>query len=256
LKFRPCIDLHNGKVKQIVGGTLRDDSKGLVENFVSDRDAAYYATLFKKDGLTGGHVIMLGPGNEAAALQALRAYPGGLQIGGGITPENAAFYLEQGASHVIVTSYVFNGGVFNEANLAKIVAVTGKERLALDLSCRKRDGVYYVVTDRWQKFTSFAVTAANLAALAVSCDEFLIHGVDVEGKQQGILSDLVAALGSWAPIPTTYAGGARSLADLDLVNRLGQGKIDLTIGSALDIFGGGLPYREIVRRRGKSRPPV
>jgi phosphoribosylformimino-5-aminoimidazole carboxamide ribotide isomerase len=251
LKFRPCIDLHNGKVKQIVGGTLRDDSKGLVENFVSDRDAAYYATLFKKDGLTGGHVIMLGPGNEAAALQALRAYPGGLQIGGGITPENAAFYLEQGASHVIVTSYVFNGGVFNEANLAKIVAVTGKERLALDLSCRKRDGVYYVVTDRWQKFTSFAVTAANLAALAVSCDEFLIHGVDAEGKQQGILSDLVAALGSWTPIPTTYAGGARSLADLDLVNRLGQGKIDLTIGSALDIFGGGLPYREIVRRRGK-----
>jgi phosphoribosylformimino-5-aminoimidazole carboxamide ribotide isomerase len=249
VKFRPCIDLHSGKVKQIVGETLTGDSRGLVENFVSDRNAAYYATLFKKDGLTGGHVIMLGSGNEAAALQALHAYPGGLQIGGGITPENAGFYLEQGASHVIVTSYVFCDGAFSEPNLAKMVAATGKDRLVLDLSCRNRDGVYYVVTDRWQKFTSFAVTAANLAALSAYCDEFLIHGVDVEGKQQGILSDLVTALGNWATIPTTYAGGARTLADLDLVDRLGQGKIDLTIGSALDIFGGSLAYREVAHYR-------
>jgi phosphoribosylformimino-5-aminoimidazole carboxamide ribotide isomerase len=247
LKFRPCIDLHNGKVKQIVGGTLTDDSRGLVENFVSDRDAAYYSNLFKQDSLTGGHVIMLGPGNEAEAVKALRAYPGGLQVGGGITPDNAAVYLEAGASHVIVTSYVFSNGTFNESNLLKMTATAGKGRLTLDLSCRRRDDVYYVVTDRWQKFTDFAVNAANLAALSAYCDEFLIHGVDVEGRQQGILTDLVEALGNWGAIPTTYAGGARSLADLDLVNRLGQGKIDLTIGSALDIFGGGLAYREVVR---------
>jgi phosphoribosylformimino-5-aminoimidazole carboxamide ribotide isomerase len=247
MKFRPCIDLHNGKVKQIVGGTLNDDSRGLVENFVSDRDAAYYSNLFKQDGLTGGHVIMLGPGNEAEACNALRAYPGGLQVGGGITPDNAAVYLEAGASHVIVTSYVFRDGTFNESNLLKMTAAVGKERLTLDLSCRRRDGVYYVVTDRWQKFTDFAVNAANLSALAAYCDEFLVHGVDVEGRQQGILTDLVAGLGNWGAIPTTYAGGARSLADLDLVNRIGQGKIDLTIGSALDIFGGSLAYRKVVR---------
>jgi phosphoribosylformimino-5-aminoimidazole carboxamide ribotide isomerase len=246
LKFRPCIDLHNGKIKQIIGGTLTDDSRGLVENFVSNHDAAYYATLFQQDGLTGGHVIMLGPGNETEARQALRAYPGGLQVGGGITPENAAYYLEQGASHVIVTSYVFTDGVFNEQNLAKMVAATGKKRLVLDLSCRKRDGAYYVVTDRWQKFTDLPVTAANLAALAAYCDEFLIHGVDVEGKRQGILTDLVTKLGNWVTIPTTYAGGVRSLSDLDRINRLGQGKIDLTVGSALDLFGGQLPYREVI----------
>jgi phosphoribosylformimino-5-aminoimidazole carboxamide ribotide isomerase len=252
LKFRPCIDLHHGKVKQIVGGTLTDDSRGLVENFVSDHDAAYYSTLFKQAGLTGGHVIMLGPGNEAAATQALRAYPGGLQIGGGITPENAAYYLEQGASHVIVTSYVFSNGAFNAQNLAKMVAATGKERLVLDLSCRRRTGVYYVVTDRWQKFTDFQVNQRNLAFLAAACAEFLIHGVDVEGQQQGIITDLVESLGTWVTVPTTYAGGARSLADLDLVDRLGQGKIDLTIGSALDLFGGSLAYREVVRWHGSN----
>jgi phosphoribosylformimino-5-aminoimidazole carboxamide ribotide isomerase len=248
LKFRPCIDLHNGKVKQIVGGTLTDDSRGLVENFVSNHDAAYYSALFKQDGLTGGHVIMLGPGNGSEACNALQAYPGGLQIGGGITPENAAHYLEQGASHVIVTSYIFSNGTFNEHHLAKMVAETGRKRLVLDLSCRSRDGAYYVVTDRWQKFTTFAVNQANLVALAAYCDEFLIHGVDAEGKQQGILADLVESLGNWVAIPTTYAGGARSLTDLDLVNRLGQGKIDLTIGSALDLFGGSLAYREVVQR--------
>jgi phosphoribosylformimino-5-aminoimidazole carboxamide ribotide isomerase len=249
MKFRPCIDLHHGKVKQIVGGTLTDDSRGLVENFVSNHDAAYYSALFKQGGLTGGHLIMLGPGNEAEAARALRAYPGGLQIGGGITPENAAHYLEQGASHVIVTSYVFSNGTFNEHNLAKMVAAAGKERLVLDLSCRRRAGAYYVVTERWQKFTTFTVDQANLASLATYCDEFLIHGVDAEGKRQGILTDLIESLGNWVAIPTTYAGGARSLTDLDLVNRLGQGKIDLTIGSALDLFGGNLPYQEVIRWR-------
>jgi phosphoribosylformimino-5-aminoimidazole carboxamide ribotide isomerase len=249
MKFRPCIDLHHGKVKQIVGGTLTADSRGLVENFVSGHDAAYYARLFGQDGLAGGHVIMLGPGNETEAVKALRAYPGGLQIGGGITPENAAFYLEQGASHVIVTSYVFRDGIFNEPNLAQIVAETGKERLVLDLSCRSRNGAYYVVTDRWQKFTDFIINQPNLNGLASACAEFLIHGVDVEGKQQGILTDLVTALGNWVTIPATYAGGARFLTDLDLVDRLGQGKIDLTIGSALDLFGGNLPYQEVLRWR-------
>jgi phosphoribosylformimino-5-aminoimidazole carboxamide ribotide isomerase len=247
MKFRPCIDLHGGKVKQIVGGTLTGDSQGLVENFVSDQDAAYYGKLFEKDGLTDGHVIMLGPGNEPEAVKALQAFPGGLQIGGGITPENALSYLTLGASHVIVTSYIFDEGAINHRHLEEMIAVTGKKRLVLDLSCRKKDGIYYVVTDRWQRFTNFAITRENLLHLADYCDEFLIHGVDAEGKRQGILEDLVEYLGEWVAIPTTYAGGVRTLEDLALVNRLGQGKIDLTIGSALDIFGGSLAYREVLK---------
>ncbi|HEY8464408.1 MAG TPA: phosphoribosylformimino-5-aminoimidazole carboxamide ribotide isomerase [Bacillota bacterium] len=246
MKFRPCIDLHQGKVKQIVGSSLTDNSEGLVENFISEKDASYYAALFKADGLTGGHLIMLGPGNENQAKRALETYPGGLQIGGGITPANASAYLEAGASHVIVTSYVFQGGRLNYKNLEQMVATTGRERLVLDLSCRQRDGVYYVVTDRWQKFTQLAITPQTLGDLAQYCAEFLVHGVDAEGKRQGILEDLVTALGNWAPIPTTYAGGVRSLADLELIKRLGQGKIDVTIGSALDLYGGNLPYREVL----------
>lgn len=249
MKFRPCIDLHQGKVKQIVGGTLNSSSHDLVENFVSNHDAAYYANLFKSDGLTGGHVIMLDPGNEAEALKALHAYPGGLQIGGGITDENAADYLEQGAAHIIITSYVFDHGRLNMKNLDKIVAAIGKERLVLDLSCRAKDDTYFVVTDRWQKFTEFEITEANLKELAAYCAEFLIHAADVEGKCRGIQADLVAKLGAWAPIPITYAGGARSLADLQLINELGRGKLDLTIGSALDIFGGHLAYRDVVQWR-------
>lgn len=251
MKFRPCIDLHQGKVKQIVGGTLNSSSQNLVENFVSSHDAAYYANLFKNDGLTGGHVIMLGPGNEAEALKALQAYPGGLQIGGGITAENAAQYLEQGASHVIVTSYVFHDGRLNLNHLAKIVAEIGKERLVLDLSCRAKDGAYYVVTDKWQKFTEFEITRSNLRELAGYCDEFLIHAADVEGKCRGIEVHLVAKLGEWTTIPATYAGGARSLADMQQIYDLGRGKLDLTIGSALDIFGGKLAYRDVVNWRPK-----
>lgn len=248
MNFRPCIDIHEGKVKQIVGGTLTDSSKGLIENFVSDKGSAYFTELFKKDRLLGGHVIMLGSGNEEAALEALHAYPGGLQIGGGINADNAAHYLEHGASHVIVTSYVFKDGDIDCKNLDRIVAETGKDRLVLDLSCRQKDGTYYVVTDRWQKFTSYEVNENNLQELANCCDEFLIHGVDVEGKRSGIMEDLVQKLASWTTIPTTYAGGARSLEDLDLMDKLGQGRIDLTIGSALDIFGGNLPYHEVVKR--------
>lgn len=248
MNFRPCIDLHQGKVKQIVGGTLTDSSANLVENFVSEHDAAYYAELFKRDGLSGGHVIMLGPGNEGEALKGLAAYPKGLQIGGGITAANAAFYLDHGASHVIVTSYVFRDGVIDYQNLKSLVMAIGKERLVLDLSCRAKDGSYFVVTDRWQRFTDFEINEANLTDLAGYCGEFLIHAADVEGRRQGIEEGLVAKLGRWVGIPTTYAGGINSLADLDLIYRLGQGKMDLTVGSALDIFGGQLLYQEVIRR--------
>ena len=248
MRFRPCIDLHQGKVKQIVGGTLTDNNQNLVENFVSSHDAGYYAALFKRDGLTGGHVIMLGPGNKDEALKALAAYPNGLQVGGGITADNAGFYLDRGASQVIVTSYVFRDGAIDYGNLNRLVKAIGKERLVLDLGCRAKDGTYFVVTDRWQKMTDFAITEANLADLAEYCAEFLIHAADVEGKRQGIEEDLVAKLGQWVTIPTTYAGGIKDLADLDLLEELGQGKLDFTVGSALDIFGGQLAYEEVVRR--------
>lgn len=251
MKFRPCIDLHQGKVKQIVGGTLTDDGQQLVENFTAEHGASYYAELFKADHLTGGHVIMLGPGNEEPAREALMAYPGGLQVGGGIHPGNAGEYLNAGASHVIVTSYIFKHGELNDKNLEAILAETGRERLVIDLSCRMREGAYYVVTDRWQTFTRFEVNQKNLAGLAGYCAEFLIHGVDVEGMRQGIEEDLVAHLGDWVEIPTTYAGGVRSIADLELIWRLSGGKIDATIGSALDIFGGGLAYRDVVNWQGK-----
>ncbi len=246
MKFRPCIDLHGGKVKQIVGSTLTDDSRGLIENFVSLRDASYYAEMFKRDGLAGGHVIMLGPGNEEQALKALRAYPGGLQIGGGITADNAAYYIECGASHVIATSYVFRDGDIHMANLDRLVAAVGRDRLVLDLSCRVRGNAYFVVTDRWQKFTGFEINQKNLEELAGYCSEFLIHAVDVEGQCRGIQADLVEKLGKWTPIPTTYAGGIRSLQDIEMIRSLGKGNLDFTVGSALDIYGGNLSYREVV----------
>ena len=243
--FRPCIDLHEGKVKQIVGGTLGD--AGLRTNFVSERPSEWYADLYRKDALTGGHVIMLGPGNEAAARAALTAYPGGLHIGGGITAANALDWLAAGASHVIVTSWVFREGRVDWTRLEELSRLVGPTRLVLDLSCRRRGDEYFVVTDRWQKFTDLTVTAATLQTFSQYCAEFLIHAVDVEGLCQGIDRELVEKLGAWTPIPTTYAGGARSLEDLVEVTRLGQGWIDLTIGSALDIFGGtGVKYEELV----------
>lgn len=245
--FRPCIDLHEGRVKQIVGGTLSDEAGGLRTNFVSERPAAWYAELYRRDGLRGGHVIMLGPGNETAARAALAAYPGGLQIGGGINADNAPAWLQAGASQVIVTSWVFREGQVDWARLRQLVATVGKERLVLDLSCRRRGDTYLVVTDRWQKFTALEISAETLQSLAGYCAEFLIHAVDVEGLCRGIDRELVENLGQWSPIPTTYAGGASSLADLEEVTRLGQGNIDLTIGSALDIFGGrGICYADAV----------
>ncbi|MDB5085017.1 MAG: 1-(5-phosphoribosyl)-5-[(5-phosphoribosylamino)m ethylideneamino] imidazole-4-carboxamide isomerase [Bacilli bacterium] len=254
MKFRPCIDLHNGKVKQIVGSTLLDQQTGsLVTNFESELSAAEFAALYKNDHLTGGHVIQLGPGNEQAAMAALRAYPGGLQIGGGITPDNALRYLEAGASHVIVTSYVFREGTIDFARLKTLSALVGRQRLVLDLSCRKRNDRYYVVTDRWQKFTDYEINPDHLRDLAGYCAEFLIHAVDVEGMCRGIEEQLVSLLGDGASIPTTYAGGVKALSDLDLVNTLGQGKVDLTIGSALDLFGGSIPYKEVIAWH-KARP--
>lgn len=245
--FRPCIDLHEGKVKQIVGGSLNDAGARLRTNFVSDQSAAWFANLYRRDGLTGGHVIMLGPGNETEARAALNAYPGGLQIGGGVNAANARGWLEAGASHVIVTSWVFREGHVDWGRLEELVRVVGKERLVIDLSCRVRDGKYFVVTDRWQKFTEVTLSEQTLAKFSESCSEFLIHAVDVEGLCRGIDRELVRCLGEWTPIPTTYAGGASSLEDLEEVTRLGQGKVDLTIGSALDIFGGsGVRYADVV----------
>jgi len=245
--FRPCIDLHEGKVKQIVGGSLSEDAAALRTNFVSDRPAAWYAKLYRRDGLKGGHVIMLGAGNEAAARAALAAFPGGLQIGGGINADNARNWLDAGASHVIVTSWLFQNGQLDMTRLVELSKAIGRERLVVDLSCRRRADEYFVVTDRWQTFTKLTISQVTLEKLAGYCAEFLIHAADVEGICQGVDLELVQKLGYWSPLPTTYAGGARSLADLEEVTRVGQGKIDLTIGSALDIFGGhGVRYEDVV----------
>ncbi|RUS45632.1 phosphoribosylformimino-5-aminoimidazole carboxamide ribotide isomerase [Cohnella sp. AR92] len=246
MRFRPCIDIHQGKVKQIVGETLQEDAAKVVENFVSERDSAYYAAMYKEDGLAGGHIIMLGGGNEEAASKALRAYPQGLQIGGGINAENAAGYLEDGASHVIVTSYVFRDGRLQMDNLRKIVSEVGREKLVLDLSCKEREGRWFVVTNQWTRFSDVELNEASIRELESYCSEFLVHAVDVEGKREGVQEKLARQLSEWVRIPTTYAGGARSLADLEHFRSLTGGKLDITIGSALDIFGGSLPYREVV----------
>ena len=256
--FRPCIDIHNGKVKQIVGSSLKDLNNEAVENFVSTQDAAFYANLYKKDGITGGHIILLNAidseyyeETKAQALLALHAYKGGLQVGGGITADNASFFIEEGASHVIVTSYVFKDGKINYENLQKLVDTVGKEHLVLDLSCRylseegKEEG-YYIVTDRWQKFTDERVTPELLDELAQYCDEFLVHAVDVEGKQSGIERPLIALLGDWGKLPITYAGGVSSFQDLEDIKTLGKSKLHVTIGSALDLFGGTLAYKDVI----------
>ncbi len=255
MAFRPCIDLKEGRVVQIVGGTLTDDGAQTVTNHVSDRSAADFAALYKQDGLTGGHVILLGPGSEDAARLALAAYPNGLQIGGGVTPENAALWLEAGASHVLVTSYLFENGVFSLARLQAMTEAVGKDRLVIDLSCRRASGgEYYVATNRWQTVTATRLDAALFQFLEPYCAEFLIHAADVEGKCEGIDQELVQRLGAWVTLPTTYAGGARRLEDIALVEKLSGGRVDLTIGSALDIFGGTLVRYGDAAKKGSSPP--
>tara|TARA_B100001063_G_C16741622_1_gene545125 strand:- start:17 stop:784 length:768 start_codon:yes stop_codon:yes gene_type:complete len=235
-QFRPCIDLHDGQVKQIVGGSLND--QGATTNFVSQYDSAYYANLYREHQLTGGHVIALGPNNEEAVLSALKSWPNGLQFGGGVNRENAAHYLNAGASHVIVTSALFENDEFSFKRLDEIKQETGKDKLILDLSCRKTQNGWQIATNRWQTITSTTIDAQTLKELSLHCDEFLIHAADVEGLQGGIDEELVTLLGKHAYVPITYAGGARHLDDLKRVHALSNGKVDLTIGSALDIFGG------------------
>lgn len=255
MKFRPCIDIHNGKVKQIVGGSLLDKGNQAVDNFVSEQDASFYGELYRRHQLSGGHIIILNPaGTEfyeedvRQAQLALQAFPGGLQIGGGITADNAKTFLDKGATHVIVTSYVFQNGEIQMERLHKLQKAAGKEHLVLDLSCRKREDKYFIVTDRWQKFTNVEVTYETLDKLSKYCDEFLIHAVDVEGKSSGVETELVRMLGEWNRIPVTYAGGVGSYEDLDSLQELGKNHIDVTIGSALDLFGGKLEFQKVLQQ--------
>ena len=252
MKFRPCIDIHNGKVKQLVGSTLRDDETGTKENYVSGHDAAWFTRFYTKDGLEGGHIIMLNPVSapqyrvtKEQALQALKEAPGSFQLGGGVTPYNAEEFLDAGACAVIVTSYVFQDGTFNRRHLEKIVSAVGREHLVLDLSCRKKGDEYYIVTDRWQKFTDVCLNRETLAQLAGSCSEFLVHAVDAEGLRKGPQLELVDLLAQ-APIPVTYAGGIATFNDLEELRRRGNNQVDVSIGSALDLFGGTMPYREVL----------
>lgn len=253
MEFRPCIDIHNGKVKQIVGGSLRDQGDYARENFVSEQDGAFYAEFYRSSGVCGGHIILLNAKDspyyektKEQAMKALQAYPGGLQVGGGITPDNAGDFLEAGASHVIVTSYVFQNGKIDYEHLNRLLDAVGKEHLVLDLSCRKKDGFYYIVTDRWQKFTQEKVTEELLDRLSGCADEFLIHAVDVEGKASGIEKPLAEMLGNWNRIPVTYAGGIGSFEDLAILKKLGRNHVNATIGSALDLFGGTMPYQKVL----------
>ena len=246
MEFRPCIDLHEGKVKQIVGSTLGYSNKKVIENFSSEHDSSYYAKIFAKHHLTGGHVIMLGSNNEDAAIRALQAYPNGLQIGGGITAENAQKYIDAGASHVIVTSYIFHDGMLDMERLQKLIEAVGKEKIVLDLSCRKKLDKWMVVTDKWTKFSDFEVNANSIQEIEQYCDELLIHAVDVEGKRSGMQEELVRDLAQWTSIPTTYAGGVRSLEDLKKFETISNGKLHVTIGSALSLFGGDLDFETVV----------
>tara|TARA_B100001123_G_scaffold295861_1_gene329964 strand:+ start:1167 stop:1934 length:768 start_codon:yes stop_codon:yes gene_type:complete len=248
-QFRPCIDLHNGLVKQVIGGTFAEkNGESPIENFVSERGSRYYAQMYKDDNLAGGHVIMLGSGNKESATLALKEFPQGLQLGGGITPQNAGQWLDRGASHVIVTSYMFEENIFSDERLSALVKSVGKDRLVIDLSCRVcSDGGWRVAKDRWQTMTDLPINHETLDKLSDSCAEFLIHAADVEGKCEGIDAELVKLLGSWGKIPLTYAGGVRSIQDLHKINELSSGCLDVTVGSALDIFGGtGISYAECV----------
>ncbi|MBS7305226.1 MAG: phosphoribosylformimino-5-aminoimidazole carboxamide ribotide isomerase [Lachnospiraceae bacterium] len=253
MKFRPCIDIHNGHVVQIVGSSLRDENDSAQNNFVSEKDSAYYANLYKEYGLSGGHIIILNgkdseyyEATKAEAVKALQTYKGGMQIGGGITDKNAEEYILAGASHIIVTSYVFSDGKICYNNLNRLNSAVGREHICLDVSCRMRNGKYYVVTDRWQKFTDVVLDENLIVSLSEYCDELLVHAVDVEGRKAGINATIAGILEK-SPIPVTYAGGISSLDDIAKIRSIGNNKIDFTIGTALNIFGGDLDLMEVIR---------
>lgn len=256
MKFRPCIDLHDGRVKQIVGSTLSDrPDHSLQTNFISDHPPSWFAEKYRHDKAQGGHIIRLGQGNDDAATQALTSWPGGMQLGGGITDQNALEWLQRGASAVIVTSHVFEKGSVHIERLQKLCELIGKDKLVLDLSCRKQKGQYKIVTNRWQNFTEVEVSTSSLDFFSEYCCEFLVHAVDVEGKCEGIEEDLVQLLGNWAKIPITYAGGIRNMTDIESIQKLGNQEIDYTVGSALDIFGGsGLKYTDLIKYNADNRP--
>ena len=256
MRFRPCIDIHNGKVKQIVGGSLTDVRDQAEENFVSEQDGAFYARLYREADLSGGHVILLNSqdspyyeATRAQAFLALKAYPEGLQLGGGVNPQNAGVYLDAGASHVIVTSYVFRDGRISWEKLEEMEQAAGREHLVLDLSCRKKENSYYIVTDRWQKFTDVPVTLETMEELGEHCDEFLVHAVDVEGKAHGVETELAELLSGYTKRPVTYAGGVGSMADIELLRKYGKNNLDVTVGSALDLCRGKIPFRELAELR-------
>ena len=255
MEFRPCIDIHNGSVKQIVGSSLKDTGSTAVDNFVSMADAAYYASMYKQDGLKGGHIIILNPpgspyyeADMAQAAKALEAFNGGMQAGGGITSGNAVQFLDMGASHVIVTSYVFRDGIIDYARLKELSAITGKKRLVLDLSCRYTDNGYYIVTDRWQKTTKEKLNGSLLKKLGAYCDEFLVHAVDVEGRASGIEKDVIKIIAGCSN-KVTYAGGIHSLEDITYIEKHGSGNVNFTVGRALDLFGGSIPYNILKKYR-------
>lgn len=254
MEFRPCIDIHNGQVKQIVGGSLKDQGDFAKENFVSQADASYYAKLYAQKGCKGGHVILLNskdsPMYEATKRQAflaLETYPNGLQVGGGITADNAGGFLQRGASHVIVTSYVFHEGKIDWERLERLRETVGKEHIVLDLSCKKVGNTYRIVTDRWQNLTVVEVNVDTMKQLADYCDEFLIHAVDVEGKVNGIETDVVRILSEYEDKPVTYAGGVHSYEDILLLKKVGKGHVNVTVGSAMDLFGGKLSMEQIMK---------
>ncbi len=170
-----------------------------------------------------------------------------MQVGGGIKGYNAMSYINQGATHVIVTSYIFNDGQLHQGHLEEMVETVGKDHLVLDLSCRKKEDCYYVVTNRWQKFTNFEVNEENIRFLEQYCNEFLVHAVDVEGLKSGIDNELLNLLSRWVRIPCTYAGGISTLEDLERIKVQGKGKIDFTVGSAMDIFGGNLKFSDVMK---------
>jgi phosphoribosylformimino-5-aminoimidazole carboxamide ribotide isomerase len=247
MEFRPCIDLHDGKVKQIVGSSLSDNSQNIIENFSTDKQPTEFVRLYKNDDLRGGHIIKLGEKNDEAAKNALAEWENAFHIGGGISDENAKLWLDAGASHVIATSFVFKNGKINLENLQKLKKAAGKKRIVLDLSCKKREEKYYIVTDRWQKFSDETISQKSLSFLSQYCDEFLVHAADIEGKKQGADLKLIEILAKYSPIPVTYAGGISSMDDIEKVRIYGKNIVNFTVGSALNIFGGHLDYAAIVK---------